>query len=278
MNSSRIFAIIILFSLVFFAVSPSLLATSPMEQPIFSEGDFWTYEFGLLNQNGNKTIVGQERIEVGGTESIALANGQQVSARILTATRQGTKNMGQDDESIQTITTVYYYDESSLGIIQQVSEGSEFTGKLIGVFDPPYWTFEWPLSVGNEWRVNSNNTWSIYTGEHYSQPVNSSGICRNETEISTPAGRFSCFEVQWWPIRQNRDAYDLIYISPEVGFQPVRKETHNEESTPSSINYMELKDFHYGDYGTTTANGSPGFEAILVVGLLIVFALWRRMK
>jgi len=276
MNIGRTYVIILCSSLVFLFMAPSFLATFTMEQPILTEGDFWTYELGTIESDGTKTVAGEERIEVGGTTTITDGHGQQVSARIVTETREVRVESDQGEEKLSTVTTTYYYDESSLGIIEQVTEGPDMTGELIGSFNPPYWTVEWPLSVGNEWTVNSNNTWTIYTGERNSQPVNSSGICRNETEITTPAGTFSCLEVQSWPQRQDMDKYDLLYFSQETGFQPVRNEKHYGANAYSTVVYMELQEFHCGEYGTSPH--TPGFEILLAFGILLGFLVWRKKR
>jgi len=224
-------------------------------QPHWEKGDYWDYrtttyfpnlEISPQNSTGREEVVGEENITVDGMDYNAIVVGV------------GEKG---------NYSGRFYYRSSDLALIKFEYVTINFSD----IFQPPWNRWSYPIQVGEIWEQEGNVTRCIFNRTEKHHYIFHS-ICTGKTEISVPAGTFSCYIIKEYD--EEEDNYGIYYISSEVG-REVKTELY--ENGELSSEKVLLSFFYQGKTNNGKSDeGIPGFEILSLMGSISIVTFFIR--
>jgi len=263
-----------LFLISFISVDVSM---GELKKPIFEKGDYWEYEITLYNyyENGTQYIegIGILKTEVVKKDRVEI-DGNTYDVIILNETL--TTNYIDGQQVISIITR--YLDENSLALLKEIQKVSGTWQVTEAVYSPPILYYNYPLTVGKNWSINSTVT--FYPNGNATQYI-ALCECIGKQNITTKAGKFEdCYIVRRIePSYISNDTYLSYYfaIHPDAYLCFFEEYLTNQTGENLLISYANLTSYSYNP--EKKSEKTPGFEiAIAVSSLLMIHLLSRKRK
>ncbi|RLF62766.1 MAG: hypothetical protein DRN16_00660 [Thermoplasmata archaeon] len=276
MGEMRKYLKIMLANLLVIFVLITGFGNADLEKPVFEKGDYWIYNITLYNYYANGTQyvegLGTLKTEVVKRDKITI-NGETHNVVIL----NNTLRVDYSDGTRETSVVTRYLDENTLAVLKE-KEQSTGTWKVTeAIYDPPILYYNYPLSIGKNWTINSTVT---FLPDGNTTQYIAFCTCIGKQNITTKAGVFkNCYVVRRVePSYVSNDTYLSYYfaIHPDTYICFFEEYLTNQTGGNILMSYANLTSYSYSP--GKRSEKTPGFEMLVMISSLIIIHVYLRKR